>query len=196
MVSILACLWYLSILGFFNSYSTPSVLIVMCTYLLLRCQLLNMYSSLSSMVIMPFPLIYRMLIYMFPLLSISHFLCFVLCNVPYQWKVLPFGLATAPRVFTSLTKPILFLCHCKGLHIVIYLDDILVLVCSKWAGKRACSFLCSLLVPLGLHINFSKSDLCLSQTFTVSQHNPKKHAMHVPGEDLLNQSCICWAVGP
>ena len=86
--------------------------------------------------------------------------------MPYQWKVLPFGLATAPRVFTSLMKPILFLCCHKGLHIAIYLDDILVLVCSKWAGKRACLFLCSLLVCLGLHINFSKSDLHLSQSFT------------------------------
>ena len=85
--------------------------------------------------------------------------------MPYQWKVLPFGLATAPWVFTALTKPILFLCHCKGFHIIIYLDDILVLVCSKWAGKRAHSFLCSLLVRLGLHINFSKSDLHLTQTF-------------------------------
>ena len=72
--------------------------------------------------------------------------------MPYQWKVLPFGLATAPRVFTALIKPILFLCHCKGFCIVIYLDDILVLVCSKWAGKRAHSFLSSLLV-------------CLTQTF-------------------------------
>ena len=72
-----------------------------------------------------------------------HFLHFVWHNVPYQWKVLPFGLATAPRVFTSLMKPILFLCHCKGLHTVIYLDDILVLVCSKQAGKRAHLFLCS-----------------------------------------------------
>ena len=96
----------------------------------------------------------------------QRFLHFVWHNVPFQWKVLPFGLATAPRVFTSLTKPILFLCHCKGLHILIYLDDILVLVCSKWAGKWACLFLCSLLVHLGLHINFSKSDLCLSQSFT------------------------------
>ena len=86
--------------------------------------------------------------------------------MPYLWKVLPFGLAIVPRVFTSLTKPILFLCHCKGFHIVIYLNDILVLICSKWAGKRACLFLCSLLVCLGLHINFSKSDLCLSQSFT------------------------------
>ena len=102
-----------------------------------------------------------------PIVQHHHcFLHFVWCNGPYQWKVLLFGLATAPRVFISLTKPILFLCHHKGLHIVIYLDDILVLVCSKWVGKRACSFLCSLFVCLGLHINFSKSDLCLSQSFT------------------------------
>ena len=101
-----------------------------------------------------------------PIVKHHHFLHFVWCNVPYQWKVLPFGLATAPRVFTSLTKTILFLCCCKGLHIVIYLDDILVLVCSKWVDKRACLFLCSLVVHLGLHIKFSKSDLCLSQAFT------------------------------
>ena len=94
------------------------------------------------------------------------FLCFVSCNVPNQWKVLPFGLATAPRVFTCLMKPILFLCCCKGLRIVIYLDDILVLVHSKQVGKRACLFLCSFLVCLGLHINFSKLELCLSQSFT------------------------------
>ena len=48
---------------------------------------------------------------------------------------------------------------------VIYLDDILDLVCSKQAGKRAHSFLCPLLVFLGLHINLSKSDLHLTQTF-------------------------------
>ena len=95
-----------------------------------------------------------------------HFLHFVWHNVPYQWKVLSFGLATAPRVFMSLPKPILFLCHCKGLHIVIYLDDSLVLICSKWVGKRAHLFFSSLLVCLELHINFFKSDLCLSQTFT------------------------------
>ena len=35
-----------------------------------------------------------------------HFFQFVWHNVPYQWKVLPFGLATAPWVFTALTKPI------------------------------------------------------------------------------------------
>ena len=66
-----------------------------------------------------------------------HFLHFVWCHVPYQWKVLPFRLATASRVFMSLTKPILFLCHCKGLCIVIYLDDIFILVHFKQVGERA-----------------------------------------------------------
>ena len=116
---------------------------------------------------MPFPFIYRMLICMFPLLSIiiiSYVLFGIMCLI--SGRFLPFCLATAPRVFTSLTKPNLFLCHHKGLCIVIYLDDILVLVCSKWVGKRAHSFLCSLLVHLGLHIKFPKSFLCLSETFT------------------------------
>ena len=204
LVSILACLWFLSILGASNPYLTWNILIIICIYLLFRCLLLDMYSSLSSVVIMLFPLIYRMLIYIFLMLSIiilrcllldmygslssvvtmlfpfdqqgaylhipivKHhhcFLHFVWHNVPYQWKVLPFRLATAPRVFMALIKPILFFCHCKGFHIVIYLNDILVLVHSKQAGKRAYLFLCSLLVCLSLHINFFKSDLCLSQTF-------------------------------
>ena len=67
-----------------------------------------------------------------------------LCNfynsakkMSYQWKVLPFGLATAPRVFTAPTKPILFLCWGKGSHIVINLDDIFVLLWSKQVGRRA-----------------------------------------------------------
>ena len=85
--------------------------------------------------------------------------------MPYQWKVIPFWLATAPRFFTALTKPMLFLCHHKYFWTVIYLDDILDLVCSEQAGKGACSFLCSFFVCLVLHINFSKSDLHLTQTF-------------------------------
>ena len=38
------------------------------------------------------------------------FLQFVWQNIPYQWKVLPFGLATATMVFTGLIRFILFLC--------------------------------------------------------------------------------------
>ena len=100
----------------------------------------DMSGSLFSMVIMLSPWISRMLTYIFLLLS--NIVIFRIC-MPYQWEILPFVLATAPMVFTAFTKPILFLWHHKGFHIVICLDDILVLVHSKWAGKRAHSFLCS-----------------------------------------------------
>ena len=79
-----------------------------------------------------------------------HFLQLFWHSVTYQWKVLPFGLATAPRIFKSLTKLILFLCCHKGFHIIIYLNDILVLVHSK----RADLFLCFLFAQLGLQIIF------------------------------------------
>ena len=122
-------------------------------------------SSLFSMVIMFSPFISRILIYVFLLLNIIIF--FTICLTQYAISVEGFTLwvGHSPRVFTALTKPILFLSCCKGFHIVIYLDDIFSLVCSKLAGERAHSFLCSLLVCHGLYINFSKSDLHLIQTF-------------------------------
>ena len=94
-----------------------------------------------------------------------HILWFVWHNVPYQWKFYPLGWPQPFRFSLPLTKPIFFLCHCKGFCIFIYLYDILVLVHSEWASKRAHSFLCSLLVQLGLHINFSMPDLHFTQTF-------------------------------
>ena len=103
-----------------------------------------------NILIMVYLLISRMLIYIFLFLNNHcHFLCFVWYQKPYQWKVLPFGLATTPSVFISLTKPIHIPCHCKGFHIIIYLDDIMVLTCSQHAGKR--SFL--LLLSHGLSLN-------------------------------------------
>ena len=53
-------------------------------------------------------------------------------------------MATAPRVFTAFTKPILFLFLHNGFHIVIYLDGILVLVHSKQAGARGHDQFCVL----------------------------------------------------
>ena len=41
LVSILVCLWFLSILGASDPYLTWSILIVICIYLLLRCLLLT-----------------------------------------------------------------------------------------------------------------------------------------------------------
>ena len=70
LVSILACLWFLSILVASYPYLTCSILIVICIYLILRCQLSDMSGSLFPMMIMLSPLICGMFIYIFLLLSI------------------------------------------------------------------------------------------------------------------------------
>ena len=109
-----------------------------------------------------FVLISMMLIYIFLLLGISVLFTVYLAMQTLS-MVLPFGLAVVPRVVPSFTKPILFLCCCQGLQVIIYFDDILVHTYSKHPGKRSQTFLCSLLVCLGLHIHFSKSELHLTQ---------------------------------
>ena len=53
----------------------------------------------------------------------------------------------------------------QGFSHFVYLDDVLVMVCSKHNSKNAQSFLCSLLVHFRLQINFSKSELHLTQHF-------------------------------
>ena len=83
----------------------------------------------------------------------------------YQWNAFPFRLAKLTRVFTALTKPILFLCSWKGFHISIFLDDVIVLIPSKCAGREHKPFCAPVLVCLGLHINYDKSELHLSQNF-------------------------------
>ena len=41
----------------------------------------------------------------------------------FQFTVLPFGLSSAPYLFTILLKPILISWRCKGIPMVIFLDD-------------------------------------------------------------------------
>ena len=57
------------------------------------------------MVIIPSLLIAKILVCLFLLLSI---LCFLGKNKPYQWKVLPFWLATAPMVLLPILNPFHF----------------------------------------------------------------------------------------
>ena len=41
----------------------------------------------------------------------------------FQFAVLPFGLSSAPYLFTKLLKPVLTSWRCKGIPMVIFLDD-------------------------------------------------------------------------
>lgn len=41
----------------------------------------------------------------------------------FQFAVLPFGLSSAPSLFTKLLRPIITSWRCKGIAVVIFLDD-------------------------------------------------------------------------
>ena len=82
----------------------------------------------------------------------------------YQYNALPFGLATAPRVFTKLLKPVLAHLRAKGLRLVAYLDDILLIGKDKADAELAYHQAKQLLEDLGFVINREKSQSELSNT--------------------------------
>ena len=85
------------------------------------------------------------------------FLQFQWEGVVYQYKALPFGLATAPRVFTKLLKPVLAHLRAKGLRLVAYLDDMLIIGSNKVEAEKAYRRTKQLLEELGFVINRKKS---------------------------------------
>ena len=74
-----------------------------------------------------------------PIVGHHHFFYILFGKKTISVECFAIGLAMAPRIFTSLAKHLLFFCQCKGFCIIIYLD-ILVLIHSKLAGRRAWSF--------------------------------------------------------
>ena len=78
-------------------------------------------------------------------------------GVTYQYNALPFGLATAPRTFTKILKPILAHLRAKGLRLVAYLDDILIIGKNKAETEQAYLQTKELLESLGFVINVEKS---------------------------------------
>ena len=83
----------------------------------------------------------------------------------YQFLVLPFGLCLAPFVFTALTKPIVAFLRARGIRVVFYLDDILIIGATKEECETNLAFVLHLLQSLGFLVNWKKSSLIPSQLF-------------------------------
>ncbi len=62
------------------------------------------------------------------LIHVTHrkYLHFVWRDKHYEYLCLPFGLSTAPRLFTKLLKPALSFLRQLGYRLVIYLEDMLM----------------------------------------------------------------------
>lgn len=77
----------------------------------------------------------------------------------FQFSALPFGLATAPYIFSKLLRPVVAFLRAEGHESVIYLDDFLLLAPSKAACRSNVQAHINLLSSLGFAINFQKSEL-------------------------------------
>ena len=82
----------------------------------------------------------------------------------YQFKALCFGLSTAPQVFTRVFAAVSAWAHARGIRLLRYLDDWLVLSSSEKKAKESIRELLSLCHTLGIVINETKSDLVPSQS--------------------------------
>ncbi|XP_042314369.1 WASH complex subunit 2-like [Sceloporus undulatus] len=87
------------------------------------------------------------------------FLAFTIGTDIFQYKVLPFALSTAPRVFTKCMAPVVAYLRQQGIVVFPYLDDWLFTTPSREALLQDVQFSLSLLKALGLQVNLEKSHL-------------------------------------
>ena len=81
----------------------------------------------------------------------------------YQFRALPFGIATAPLEFTRVVKEVKFIALSQGVRIHQYLDDWLVRAKDPDSCARDVQKLVNLVEKLGWIVNLKKSELSPTQ---------------------------------
>ena len=92
------------------------------------------------------------------------YLCFVVAGKSYQFRVLCFGLTTAPQVFTRIMAPVSAILHKYGVRMLRYLDDWLILASTELACLQSRDKLLSLCTELCIQVNLTKSSLVPTQS--------------------------------
>jgi len=87
------------------------------------------------------------------------YLRFVWEGITYEFTCLPFGLCSAPRIFTKLLWPVMAHLRFLGLRTVIYLDDILIMTEGREVLQQQVQQMITLLEQLGFTVNRMKSVL-------------------------------------
>ena len=89
----------------------------------------------------------------------SLYLCFQQGQKRYWYRVLPFGLSSAPWPFDRVVKQVNLFVRTRGLSLFQYLDDWLNLQVSQRQAVRDIRFLLSLCSSPGLLVKEQKSEL-------------------------------------
>ena len=94
------------------------------------------------------------------------FLRFHFLGKSFQFRALPFGPRTAPRVFTKVTSVLGEFLHKRGIRIHMYLDDWILLHQSRGQLLHHLHETLQLTESLGFLVNWEKSQLEPSQTLS------------------------------
>ena len=92
------------------------------------------------------------------------YLRFVAKKQVFQFKVLCFGISSAPQVFTRVFAVVSAWAHSQGIRLLRYLDDWLILSSSRTQLLKDVDRLLSCCKDLGILINREKSDLIPKQS--------------------------------
>lgn len=116
------------------------------------------------------------------------FLSFQFENKVYHFNRLPFGISTAPFVFTKLMKPVVEKFRKIGIRCVIYLDDILIFSRSYEEAKVNTKVIIDQLIQLGFKLNYKKCSLLPSQecTFLGFRFNSIYMFIALPKDKTMN----------
>ena len=117
----------------------------------------------------------------------------------YEFKSLPFGLATAPITFTELLRPVVAFLRQQGVRLVVYLDGILVMAGTQELLQTHLQLTMSLLTNLGFMVNLKKCILTPLQTTGVSGfHSGQSRFLSVcsPRQDYQNQERMLTSAQP
>ena len=104
----------------------------------------------------------------------------------FQFTCLPFGLVSPPRVFTKILKPVVGFLRSRGMHCVVYINDLLLLHQDKKKLREFSATVLVLLESLGFLINYPKSVLGPTQNlvFLGFTMNSVEKELSLPAEKL------------
>ena len=121
------------------------------------------------------------------------FFCFEWQGVRYCYTCMPFGLTSAPRVFTKVLKSVLVFLRSKGLRISAWFDDMILMAENIPLLLEHLYFARLILRSLGFIINSEKSSLVPTQ---VLQHlgyiwNSDSFTLSVPDDKVVALKDLC-----
>ena len=125
-----------------------------------------------------------------------------------QFQTPPFGLCTAPYVFSKTTKPAVQLLRQMGIHIIIYLDDMLLVSPTESSLAQDLSTVLWLFSSVGFVINTLKTTVVPSskieflgftlnlntKTMTVALPTTKMISIQSDVAKVLQKKAICLKV--